>query len=582
MANVGFKRGTAAALQTLMSQNSVSTPKFIEGTFYLTTDTDKLYFAQSNSELVDLNQYIRIWNSNTALPTTADAPLQVGDIYYWEPRNILAIVDSVSGNTVEWTQLNTDTHLIANNTTTIQVGTTTNGGTVTTYVADSAQTPNVATGSFSIIGGSNVTVTPDATNKTLTIAASQSLDHTYKLTTTSSSNDAKINLYDDLASGNVANSTITIKGAASGSIASVSSDSARNVTITVPERPVTQVGAAFNAVGTLSISAQTADNVTPASATVTPIITYGQGSTPDEAKFLSGTAHLNIYSKSEIDSLLTNQTAAFDAMTYKGVIDSQAAANTKLVSSANVGDTYKMGLDITTPVTAQTGDLVIAKGTDGNVTWDVVPSGDDQSITGIVSGNSLAIQDNGSTIAGITLAESSDTTKAKIVLTNSQSGNINTITLSHGTAGTAQTKLGSASGETAYTAVAAGTTQSAATGSDSSSTLDIPTIKGISYDAAGHIVSVTTGTYRVIDSHANISNVTLSISSGLTAFSGTEDSNKRAVVNVGVTDTDSATKVGSVAFSTSQNSALSITQTSVNISSNSVPTVMIDLVWGSF
>ena len=51
MANVMFKRGTQSALQTLIDNKST----FTEGTFYLTTDSDRLYFAQSASELVLLN-----------------------------------------------------------------------------------------------------------------------------------------------------------------------------------------------------------------------------------------------------------------------------------------------------------------------------------------------------------------------------------------------------------------------------------------------------------------------------------------------------------------------------------------------
>jgi hypothetical protein len=50
MANVMFKRGTHAALKQLQS--------YVDGCFYLTTDTDRLYVAQSSSELVELNKSI--------------------------------------------------------------------------------------------------------------------------------------------------------------------------------------------------------------------------------------------------------------------------------------------------------------------------------------------------------------------------------------------------------------------------------------------------------------------------------------------------------------------------------------------
>ena len=63
-------------------------------------------------------------------------------------------------------------------------------------------------------------------------------------------------------------------------------------------------------------------------------------------------------------------------MAYKGTV-SKSDASTKLASTGNVGDTYKAAEDITAPVKANTGDLIIATGTDGAVTWDVIPSGDD-------------------------------------------------------------------------------------------------------------------------------------------------------------------------------------------------------------
>lgn len=577
MANVGFKRGSASALASLIAANA-NTPQFVEGTFYLTNDTNKLYFAQANNKLVDLNQYIQIWNKS-ALPTIADAPnIAPGDIYYWEPQNILAIVKSVSGGSVSWTQLNPDTHVTA--TSQAVTLTTPSTGTVqiTTNVIDSGN--NLATGNFQLIQGSNVTLTTDTTNRTVTIAATQSSDHTYTLTSTAnSSNAAKLNLHDVL--GNT-NDTVTFIGSG---IASASSDASKNITINVPTRPVNSVAATFTSAGVLTINAGTADG--SASGTVTPIVTYGQAATPEQAKFESGTAYLDVYTADEVDNKLQDLLGAADAMVYKGTVSSSDAA-TKLgragsaanTYAGNVGDTYKASTTITSPVAAKTGDLIIAEGTDGAVTWSVVPSGDDQTITGTVNGNSMAVSDASGIIAGITLAESSDATKAKIVLSNSQSGNVNTITLSHGTAGTAQTKLGSVTGGTAYTAVASGTTQAGATSSSNASTKDIPTITGLSYDGAGHIVSVDTATYRVIDSHANLSTFDLSITGD--AASNSNTTTNKAIVSLSVSDTDGASAINRLGFCTSTNSSIQITQTTATINSNSVPTVQIDMVWGSF
>ena len=48
--NVSFLKGTQSKLNGLTSYQA--------GAFYLTEDTDRLYFAQSASELVYLNKYI--------------------------------------------------------------------------------------------------------------------------------------------------------------------------------------------------------------------------------------------------------------------------------------------------------------------------------------------------------------------------------------------------------------------------------------------------------------------------------------------------------------------------------------------
>ena len=93
--NVSFKRG---------AQGSLPTSNFTEGAFYLTNDTDRLYFAQSSSELVLLNQTVQIVNAVADLPKTAE----INDFFYCKTENILAVyteIDSVK----QWKQINPDT-----------------------------------------------------------------------------------------------------------------------------------------------------------------------------------------------------------------------------------------------------------------------------------------------------------------------------------------------------------------------------------------------------------------------------------------------------------------------------------------
>ena len=79
MSNVRFLRGSQANLDKLTS--------FVEGAFYLTSDTDRLYFAQSNNELVYLNKYIININTMDDLPSLNT--VNDGDFYYILKDNIL-------------------------------------------------------------------------------------------------------------------------------------------------------------------------------------------------------------------------------------------------------------------------------------------------------------------------------------------------------------------------------------------------------------------------------------------------------------------------------------------------------------
>ena len=69
MANVLFKRGLQASL-----------PKsnIIDGAFYLTTDTNRLYIG-NKTELVELNKSITVVDSVDKLPKT---DVEVGQFYY--------------------------------------------------------------------------------------------------------------------------------------------------------------------------------------------------------------------------------------------------------------------------------------------------------------------------------------------------------------------------------------------------------------------------------------------------------------------------------------------------------------------
>lgn len=94
MANVMFKRGLHSAL-----------PKtgIIDGAFYLTTDTNRLYVGQGTS-LVELNKSITTVATKDQLPTSGIAE---GQFYYVTTGNILCWYGTgydseTGGNVTKW------------------------------------------------------------------------------------------------------------------------------------------------------------------------------------------------------------------------------------------------------------------------------------------------------------------------------------------------------------------------------------------------------------------------------------------------------------------------------------------------
>ena len=100
MANVKFLKGTQSNFNGLKS--------FTDGAFYLTTDTDRLYFAQSETECVPLNQFIRTV-SEAEFKALTTSQVSKGDYYYIPEKNILAVCKD-NNTTLTWTQLNPDTN----------------------------------------------------------------------------------------------------------------------------------------------------------------------------------------------------------------------------------------------------------------------------------------------------------------------------------------------------------------------------------------------------------------------------------------------------------------------------------------
>lgn len=552
MAQVRFLQGLQASL------NQLST--YTEGAFYLTTDSQRLYYAKASNELVPLNQFIRIVDvisnpssGQTALPATAED----GDYYYVKEDNILCIRDSdVTGG---WTQINPDTNdtLDIANSQQLSVGSTvTNGVVIDETIADTAG--NSISGSVTIKGGDAVTVSNSATDE-ITISAP---DTTYAIgaaaatgmDSTKQETGAKVTLTSTKANDN---SDITLKSANG------------NIAITQEGNVITLIGG-DQSVSSADLAAQNGafsvliDNTTTGD-TITPTLKYGQNAT-ESATFNGGSnvaipeATLDVYTTDEVDDAIEAALSAADAMTYMGTVSSTDAAS-KLTNNAPWGSVYKASSDISTPVAANLGDLIIAEKATGftgdegdanSTTWVVVSSGDDQTIT--FSSNSttgeIYVTDNVNT-AGIKVAAGTH-----VAVTHAEANGIITSTVAQAADYTAQTATGSA----------AAVSQTAAS-SNTATTNTFTAVTEIATDTYGNVVdgSIKTQTLTVTDSHANIN----SVETGVTTVTGGVD------VEIQVADTDNVSQSGSFNIS-SDNSCLAVTK------GTGASDVVLTLNWGTF
>lgn len=533
--NVSFLRGSQANLNVLKTGGV-----FKEGSFYLTTDTDRLYFAQSNSELVDLNKYVKMVTSEADLPPIANA--EVGDFYYISDINVLAVKKAESD--ARWTQINPDTTLTANaqNISTTQV---TADKEVQIFESVSDSKGNTSKGNFNLVAGNNVHLSVDAATNKITISADNDTNNTtYGVEASKNGEVAEIHL----KGSDNSDDKVELKLSDGGSL-TVANDV---IDIAIPSKIKAELS--FDSNGQLVPTATlTSKGGNATSTVVTPKIKLGDNAT--EYKFADGTATLPVYTKTETDQKITDALAAADALTYKGTVSSTDAAS-KIVKTANVGEVYKAATNISVTVdaktiTAKTGDLLISEGTDGNVTWVVVPSGDDQTISGENDAEKVLVKDQSGLIAGVAVASG---THVDVVGTTN--GKLTTFTVNQKADYTAQDVAGS----TADVTLAAAT--------ETPTSAEFTAVTEIETDAYGNVVngSIKTKKLTVRDTHANISQVATGIE-----VASTKD---KATITTGVTDTDTVSKTDTFALSST-----SLEITSVGTESKEAA---INLVWGTF
>ena len=378
--NVLFKRGLQSALPSTV----------IDGAFYLTIDTHRLYVGQGNTPVL-LNQTVQFVNNiaeltqkSAAWDTEEKKKAHEHDLYYVLPGagdasntqggNILAVwCYDKKEKKYAWVQINPDHNTFVtdmkqyvsavNNVATVRTTLTQNDG----EAAKAVQFTVTGSGDTIEVDGADGNITLKGDTYTL----SRPTDGEIKLSSALGQAASSVKL--------VAGKNVTIQNNASNE---------NQIDISAKDTTNTSAVLSLDANGklTVKINDSNADNVTAS----TENITMKYGSAGNLTAPIGGT--LNVYSKADIDGMFKD----LNGLTYVGTVGSNGTYtmgtdfkvyNGSTAINVHNGDMFLVAGDVKygTDANAHKGDLLIATGTEtdgvlSSITWTYVPSGDDAKL----------------------------------------------------------------------------------------------------------------------------------------------------------------------------------------------------------
>lgn len=375
---VKFKLGTQASLNTLKD----SQKGWEVGTFYLTSDSSRLYIGQAD-ELALLNKSVEIYDDLSALKAKKTVSTK-GDIAYCAKENVLAYYNGTT-----WNQINPDDDTILTALTQV-VSSVDKGVKITTGGINSDAGKTITAADVTITGAKGAQVAM-ANNKALTITGD-----TYALNVqehADATNDIDLVLDSALQDA----STVHIKGGDNVTITKVADSN--SIQIAAKDTKLNDISLGLGANGELQVGASDTGTTNVLKKQKLGYFIdgsyYGIGSN-NEAKRVD----LPVYSKDQVDALIKK----LDGMTYRGTIGTSGTTFTMDASfnvlkggtatDIHIGDMFLVQgskLTYATGKTAGIGDLLIATAKDGksetngvlaigDVEWTYVPSGDDAQI----------------------------------------------------------------------------------------------------------------------------------------------------------------------------------------------------------
>ena len=438
---VKFKLGTQASLNALKD----SQKGWEVGTFYLTSDSSRLYIGQAD-ELALLNKSVEIYDNLNALK--AKGKSYEGDIAYCVDENVLAYYNGTT-----WAQINPDDDTILTALTQV-VSSVDKGVKITTGGTNSDAGKTITAADVTITGAKGAQVAM-ANNKALTITGD-----TYALNVqehSGTTNDIDLVLDSALQD----DSTVHIKGGDNVTITKTADSN--GIQIAAKDTKLNDISLGLGDNGELQVGASDTGNTNVLKKQKLGYFVdgsyYGIGSDTKQVD-------LPVYSKEQVDNLFKK----LDGMTYRGTIGTSGTTFTMDASfnvlkggtatEIHIGDMFLVQggkLTYTTGKTAGTGDMLIATAKDGksetngvlaigDVEWTYVPAGDDADIdttyifkaSGTTDSMTITSSNGGGTVGKIAFTEGDG-----IVIESTDNGgsspNQLSVNIKHNTYNTAET-----------------------------------------------------------------------------------------------------------------------------------------------
>lgn len=360
MANVGFKLGLQKDLDTLLSAGTNAGAA--HGSFYLTSDTHRLYIGNSDGSLSAVNEGVTTVATLGQLPNTKDNPLAyVGRFYYVTGSNILCVFNGKS-----WAQINTDTYVYQTDLALTQV-TANREVTVTQTIDntnDGSNTSSSADDVWSVKGGHGIYVKAEKDandNPQLVIEGDKYTVSTetngtgvkLKLDSEKEESDSSFSFLPTNAVGEPTDETnIRLERNSNGDILIGAKDT-KNKEFNL--EALAEGGFKITIVDSHNGEVELLDaDQKP----LNPVIKYGKK--VEEVVFKDGVATLDVYSKDDINETLR----VLNAMTYRGTIGAKGTAATKITmnSSTDPNAGCKVIQGTNTQVKVSIGDMFLCCG----------------------------------------------------------------------------------------------------------------------------------------------------------------------------------------------------------------------------